>query len=184
MLAPQDEVVSLVRLAQAGNQEAFAGLVQLYENELCGYLTSLLGNRNEAQDCAQQAFFKAWEKLSTLKDEASFRSWLYIIARNIACDSLRRRRKISSQSWEGLEEYNDIESTSQIETQATQAELIKLALAELPPKLRDCLCLDAYGCSRHEIAKILGISTNSIGTYICMARKLFRQAYSCLDHES
>ena len=145
MLAPQDEVVSLVRLAQAGNQEAFAGLVQLYENELCGYLTSLLGNRNEAQDCAQQAFFKAWEKLSTLKDEASFRSWLYIIARNIACDSLRRRRKISSQSWEGLEEYNDIESTSQIETQATQAELIKLALAELPPKLRDCLCLDAYG---------------------------------------
>jgi len=184
MLAPQDDIVSLIQLAKAGDQEAFASLVLLYENELCGYLTSLLRDRDEVQDCAQQSFLKAWEKLSTLKDEKSFKTWLYTIARNVTCDYLRRKRKILLQSWEDLEEYSIIDWVSSIEEQATQAELINLALAELAPKLRACLRLDAWGCSRYEISQMLEISASSVGTYLSMARKQFRQAYSRLEDES
>jgi RNA polymerase sigma-70 factor, ECF subfamily len=181
MLAPQDDVVSLVRLAKAGDQEAFADLVLLYENELCGYLAMLLRDRDEALNCAQQAFFKAWGKLTTLKDETSFKPWLYIIARNVAWDYLRGRKKIPLESWEDLEEYSIVDTMSQIEERATLAELINLALAELPPKLRACLRLDAWGCSRCEIAQIIGISPNSVSTYMSTARKQFRQIYTRLE---
>ena len=183
MLEPQDETVYLVRLAKLGNREAFARLVQLYESELCGYLNSLLRDPNEAQDCAQQTFLKVWRKLSTLKDETRFRPWLYMIARNVARDCLRRRKKISMQSWEGLEEYSIVESSPALEERATQAELVKLALAELPPKLRACLLLSIWGFSRCEIARILEIGTTSVSTYLCEAHKQFRQAYHRLENE-
>ncbi len=183
MLVPQDDIVYLIKLAKVGNQQAFARLIQLYEKELCGYLTGLLRDPDEAQDCAQQAFFNAWKKLATLKDESSFKPWLYIIARNVVRDCLRKRRKISVQSWEELEECSILESPSHIEECVTQAELINLALGKLPPKLRTCLRLDVCGCSRHEIAQILGISTASVGTYLCMARKQFRQEYYRLEYD-
>jgi RNA polymerase sigma factor (sigma-70 family) len=183
MLAPQDDIAYLVMLAKAGSSEAFANLIQLYECELCGYLTSLLRDRDEAQDCAQQAFFKAWRKISTLKDESNFKPWLYIIARNVVRDSLRKTRKIVMQSWEELEEYSLIESSYQVEECVTQTELINLAFAKLPPKLRTCLRLAVCGCSRREIAQILGIGTDSVGTYLSMARKQFRQEYYCLEHD-
>nr|MDQ2887976.1 hypothetical protein [Chloroflexota bacterium] len=65
----------------------------------------------------------------------------------------------------------------------TQAELINLAFAKLPPKLRTCLRLATCGCSRCEIAQILGIGTTSVGTYLSMARKQFRQEYYRLEHD-
>ena len=183
MLVPQDDIAYLVKLAKAGNQHTFARLIQLYETELCGYLTGLLRDPYEAQDCAQQAFFNAWRSIATLKDESRFKAWLYIIATNVARDCLRKKRKVSVQSWEELEEHSIIESSSHIEECITQAELIHQALAKLPPKLRTCLLLDMSGCSRSEIAQVVGISPASVGTYLCMARRLFRQEYYSLEHD-
>jgi DNA-binding CsgD family transcriptional regulator len=82
--------------------------------------------------------------------------------------------------WKDLEEARGIESTSQIEEQIIQAELIYLTLAELAPKLRECLRLAMYGCSCDEIAQTLGINPTSVGTYMSMARKQFRLAYARL----
>jgi DNA-directed RNA polymerase specialized sigma24 family protein len=65
------------------------------------------------------------------------------------------------------------------------AELIKMALTRLPPKLRLCLLLYTLeGFSSSETARIAGIKEASVGTYISMARKQLRSIYHHLENEN
>jgi RNA polymerase sigma factor (sigma-70 family) len=183
MLASQNDTIQLVKSAQAGDVEAFAILVQNYEREIYGYLTGLLGDREDAYDFAQQVFIKAWLNLGNLKSASCFKVWLYTIARNLTYDYWRGR-KILYQSWENLEVNNVVEDASGPEDRIAEAELVHLALAELPPKLRQCLLLGVVGgFSRREIAEIVGIGETSVSTYISSARRQFRAIYQRLQNE-
>jgi|SRR5579872_787191 len=184
MVASQNDTIDLVKRAQAGDVESFALLFQNHQREICGYLTVLLGNREDAYDFAQQVFFKAWLNIATLKSPACFTAWLRQIAKHLTYDHWRGR-KVLYVSWEDLEGNNTIEDTDGPEERIVEAELVKLALAELSPKLRQCLLLGVVnGFSHHEIAEKVGIGERSVGTYISSARKEFRVIYQRLQHES
>lgn len=175
----------LVKLAKAGNAHAFALLFQRYKGPIRGYLAGLMGNSEEADDLTQQAFLNAWDKLLTLHDEDRFKPWIFTIARNLAYDYKRFQTRSPSQSLESLKEGHDPVNRINLEDETAEKELVKLALAELPPKYRDCLLLLIKGAfSRDEIAELLGISKTSVSTYICNARRLFRQAYYRLKDEA
>lgn len=183
MLASQMNTIDLVKRAQAGDAESFAILFQNHQREICGYLTGLLGNREEAYDFTQQVFFKAWLNIGNLKIASCFSVWLRQIARNLTYDYWRGR-KVLYVSWEHLEENNDVEGTTGPEERIAEAELVKLALAELSPKYRQCLLGAVNGFSHHEIARRVGICEKSVGTYISSARKELRVIYQRLQHES
>ena len=175
----------LVKLAKTGNADAFAKLFQRYKQPVRGYLAGLLGNSENADDLTQQAFLKAWEKLPTLHDGSRFKPWIFTIARNLAYDYKRLQARRPSQSLESLKELNDPVNRIDLEDETEVKELVKLALAELPPKYRDCLLLQIKGGFSHdEIAGFLKISKTSVSTYICTARKLFHQAYYRLKNDA
>jgi RNA polymerase sigma-70 factor (ECF subfamily) len=179
----------LVKLAKAGNAHAFDLLFQRYKGRVRGYLTGLIGNSEEADDNTQQAFINAWNKLLTLHDESRFKPWIFRIARNLAYDYKRLQARSPSQSLENLKENlkerNDPVDGINLEDEILVNELVKLALAELPPKYRDCLLLLIKGgFSRSEIAELLNISKASVSTYICTSRRLFRKAYYRLKDEA
>jgi RNA polymerase sigma-70 factor, ECF subfamily len=175
----------LVKLAKKENADAFDILFQRYKRPVHGYLTGLLGNNEDANDLTQQAFLNAWYKLPTLHDESRFKPWVFTIARNLAYDYKRLQARSPSQSLESLKERYDAENGINLEDETAAKELVKLALAELPPKYRDCLLLLIKGeFSRDEIAELLKISKTSVSTYICTARRLFRQAYYRLKYEA
>ena len=78
-----------------------------------------------------------------------------------------------------------MESADGPEDSIAEAELVELALAELSPKLRQCLLLGVVqGFSHHEIAETIGISETSVGTYISNARNQLRAIYQRLQSES
>lgn len=195
MSSSQDDLThasdtELVKLAKAGNEEAFNLLFQHYERRVRGYLTGLVGNSEDADDLTLRTFFNAWDKLLTLHDEDRFKPWIFTIARNLAYDHRRIQAKSPAQSLErlrereGFKECDDTANAINLEDETIVKELVKLALAELPPKYRDCLLLHIKGdFSRAEIAELLKISPASVGTYICTAHKLFRQAYHRLRDE-
>src|ERR1700681_4519950 len=108
MLASQIDTGDLVKRAQAGDVESFALLFQNHQSEICGYLTGLLGNREDAYDFTQQVFFKAWLNMDKLKTAACFKVWLHQIAKNLTYDYWRRR-KVLYVSWEYLVENNHME---------------------------------------------------------------------------
>ena len=183
MLETRDDTIQLVKLAQAGNMEAFTILVQNYEHEIYGYLSGLLGDQDEAYDFAQQVFIKAWLNLAGLREASYFKTWLYTIARNLTCDYWRRK-KILYQSWESIEMSNITDGMHEPEDQVVNAELVNLALAELSLNLRHCLLLKVVGgFPPHEIARIVGINQSSVNTYVSTARRLFRAAYQRLANE-
>ena len=185
MLASQNDTILLVKRAQAGDVESFALLVQDHQREICGYLAGLLRNREDTCDFAQQVFIKAWLNIGTLKNPSCFSSWLRQIARNLIYDYWRgKSRKVLYVSWEYLAENNAVEGIDGPENSIAESELVKLALAELSSKLRQCLVLEiVYGFSHDEIAKKVGIGEASVGTYISSARKQFRTIYRRLQSE-
>src|SRR5579859_6128031 len=94
----------MVELARAGDSEAFTILFIQHQFGIYGYLLGFVGNSEDARDLAQETFFKAWEEVSNLHDPLRFKSWLYRIARNLAYDQGRRKRRVTWSSYEEIDE--------------------------------------------------------------------------------
>jgi len=91
----------LVKSAQDGDLSAFEALVGSCREGILVELTNLLGSHDDAEDVAQDAFLRAFMKLSTLREPCSFGGWVRQIARNIARNRIARCKVFLS-----LEEYN------------------------------------------------------------------------------
>ena len=175
------EDTSLVR---RGDREVYEVLFLQYKDKILRYQYGLVRDIEDAHDLAQKTFMRAWEKFPTLKDESRFLPWLYKIARNVVYDYWRSKKDVLLIPWENLSEQQSNISISGPEEVIEMTELVRLALAALAPKYRDCLLLYAvYGFSKEEIAKFVGISKESVTTYLCSARSQFRQAYDRLKRE-
>ena len=169
---------NLVELARAGNKEAFTTLFEKHQLGIYGFLAGLVGNSEDAYDLAQQTFFKAWQELVHLREASKFTAWLYRIARNLAYDQGRRRKHIIWVSFGNLDDADTIFQGPDPAEQLAQKDLIKAILAQLPLKYCECLLLKIEGgLSHRQIAEIVGISEESVSTYVSTARKLFRHLY-------
>lgn len=183
MSAPLD-TPQLARAAQKGNSESFTALVQRFQKEIYTYTAKHVRDHEDAHDLTQQVFLKAWLNIASLKETTCFRLWLYKIAKNVIKDYWRKKRIIAL-SWEDLTAKDVTSEMPGPEGRAEIAELIKIALTRLPPKLRLCLLLYTLdGFSHAETAKAAGIKEASVGTYISMARKQLRSIYHHLENEN
>ena len=75
---------NLVLRAQSGDQLAFEALYERYNDQICRYLSRLIGNDGVGCELTQEVFLEAWEALISLRDPSRFASWLYRIATNRA----------------------------------------------------------------------------------------------------
>src|SRR5215210_6371969 len=79
--------------ALAGDQTAFAALVERYQGAVYNLCYRMLGSPGEAEDAAQDVFLRAWTKLHTFQQDRRFSTWLLAIASHWCIDLLRRRRQ-------------------------------------------------------------------------------------------
>src|SRR4051794_39692694 len=78
--------------AGTGDRAAFVQFVERYRAPLISYIFGLTGQRDDAEELAQEAFCRVWEKLPTLRQPDRLVSWLYRIAHNLAVSAVRRPR--------------------------------------------------------------------------------------------
>jgi RNA polymerase sigma-70 factor (ECF subfamily) len=153
----------------AGDQAAMLSLVEHYQARVFALCFRMLGQRQDAEDVAQETFVRALKSLHRWDAEREFEPWLLAIAGNRCRTALssRKRRPAHQQL---LEPYPD--STPEEEPARRLAEEVRLALAELRHEYRQAFVLfHEHQMSYAEIGESLGRPLGTIKTWVHRARK-------------
>ena len=171
----------LVRAAAAGDQDAFAQLVRLYENKVYSLALRMCGNPEDAADAAQEAFLAAWKGLPRFRGEAGFSTWLYRLTSNAAIDHLRRvKRQRGEVSLDGggpgLDAVDDAPSPQAQAEETELREAVAEGLSMLSEDHRQALLLrELRGLSYEEIASELRVDLGTVKSRISRARGSLRK---------
>lgn len=150
-------------------------LFREYHQPLVRYLTRRLGDRDWADEVAQETFVRALRQ-ETLQNE---RAWLFAVATNLVRDDARkearRRRHLELLTAEAraeaaVEQPNDME-------RAEERALARRAMETLTERDREALLMREEGLDYNEIAEALELSVASVGTTLSRARRRLVDAY-------
>ena len=175
----KEEELTLLQRAQKGDGDAFEEIVRIHEKTVYHLALRQLGNREDAEDAAQEVFLKAYTGLGSFRGESRLSVWLYRITNNICVDMLRRRRETVSLSAERddgepleLELPDERFDPAVLAERKDLRERLGLALRQLPTDAREILLLrELGGQSYGEIAETLDLDLGTVKSRIFRARK-------------
>ena len=171
MPSHQGQEVELVRRAAQGDQEAFSGLVTRYQRPVINFAFRYLGNREEAEDAAQDAFVRVYFSLARLKEPAKFSSYLFTTALNV-CRTRASRERPTVPGTEPETEGPQAEVVAQAER-----ERIAQAIAQLPMEYRLPVSLRVHdGLSFAEIGEAIGATEGACRVRYHRAKEMLRAA--------
>ena len=164
----------LVKRAQAGDKDAFGALVMRYHRRVHALAWRMTGDAGVADDIAQAAFLRAWERLESLREAGAFRPWLWRLTVRASLDHLR----CLPPEAEMPEDLSSPESgPEQVALASEQAAMVQRAVLSLPPQCRAALVLREYeGLSYREIAQALDLPLGTVMSRLNYARLLLREA--------
>jgi RNA polymerase sigma-70 factor (ECF subfamily) len=168
---------ALVAAATSGDERAFRALVDRYRDRIFGLALRMAGNREAAEEIAQDAFVRAWQALPGFRGESRFSTWLYRIAFRRALDervvTARRRGRETAMEPAALEHAD-----SRVARAPDWRARLRLerAIGELPEAQRACITLFYAGDqSIEEIARVLDAPTGTVKTHLHRARGALRE---------
>ena len=179
-----DPDATIVRAIQAGDMAAFDQLVVKHKDKLFNMVYWLLGDYQEANDCAQEIFIKVFKSLKKFRFESAFSTWLYRIAINTCKNKLKssafqwKKRTVPLENPESSEQGNlsyEIRNGSPSpENKLEKKErmmLIQKAVNALPQEQNRVIVLrDIQGLSYQEIADITGLNLGTVKSRLARAR--------------
>jgi RNA polymerase sigma-70 factor, ECF subfamily len=197
------EAAAVVAAARAGEESAFAELVERYRRELQVHCYRMLGSFEDAEDMVQETLLRAWRKRKSFEGRSSFRAWLYRIATNACLDALKRRPPrvlppqvataadprvppLPAADMPWLQPYPDrlLEGIAAGD-EGPEAELVSketieltflVAIQHLVPRQRAVLILrDVLGWSAKETAGLLETTVDSVNSALRRARSTLRR---------
>jgi len=177
---------ALVAQAKAGDQNAFAELVNRYERKIYRLAKNITRNDEDAEDVLQDAFLKAYTHLDNFKGDSKFYTWLVRIAVNEALMRLRKRKTDRSVPLDEPVELGEETVQREIavwednpEQQYSQEEwrrILDEAVDSLKPDFRTVFVLrDIEELSTEETAETLGISVPAVKSRLLRARLALRE---------
>ena len=164
-------------------------LFRLYHGPLVRYLTRRLGDRDWAEEVAQETFLRALRQETIVSE----RAWLFAVATNLVRDEARRdarRRRhleLLVQEERAREESEEgsggaqLASLEEEQERAREMALARRAVDSLAERDRLALLMREEGLDYTEIAEALGLSVGSIGTTLARARRRLAEAYEALQ---
>ena len=166
---------ALIRRVQAGEKDAYGELVRTYQQPAYYSALALLGSHDEAMDCSQQAFIRAWQAIRRFDAGRSFFTWYYRILRNLCLNRLRDRAA-QARPFSAMTPLFDVASTDDDPAQDTDRALlrdrVRTALEALRSEEREIIVLrDFDGYSYAEIADLLEIPHGTVMSRLYYARK-------------
>jgi len=197
---PDPADVALLAQAVAGDEAAFAELVQPYQGPVFRHCYRMLGSGTDAEDATQDTLERAWRRLASYDGSGAFGAWLQRIATNMCLDGLRARRTRLGPAGYGkpagpgtvpgppdpelvwVEPVSDAELRGADPQDAVvEREEISLAfvaaLQLLAPRQRAALLLhDVLGFAHAEVGEVLGVGSTAVNSLLSRARGSVRAA--------
>ncbi len=175
----------LVRLAGSGDKDAFRELVERYQRRVLAVVMGMLHDREAALEVTQETFIKAFRSIGRFKGDASFYTWIYRIAVNLAIDHQRRewrRPSVDSTRTTGdgqtedlLDRIGDEDPRGDPFEAAKDSELraqVLAAIDELTPDHKAVILLrELEGLSYEEISRVMQCSKGTVMSRLHYARK-------------
>ena len=161
-----------VAAARQGDASAFEKLYRANVDRVYGLCLRMTGERSEAEDCVQEAFIQAWNKLDRFRGEAAFGTWMH----RVAVNSVLGRMRKSKREQDRIRAVSEVAPT--LSTVADDSELrdLEQAINELPSGARHVFVLHAvYGYSHGETGTMLGIAEGTSKAQLNRARRLLTQ---------
>lgn len=176
---PEEE---LIRRAAAGDEDAFAQLMERHQGKVYGLILRLTGSVDDALELSQETFFNAWRGLPNFRADSQFSTWLYRLASNVAIDFLRKEKRrrsvnIASLSTEEDDAQRLLEIPDERFTPHQEAEkrelqdAVRRGMELLSEEHRQVLLLrELGGLSYAEIAHKLALEEGTVKSRIARAR--------------
>lgn len=180
----------LVERFQRGDESAFDALVRRHSGRAYAIAYGLLGNREDAEEVAQDVFIRVYRALDKFRGDSEFSTWMYRIATNLAKNKYRWNKSRGSKVTDSLQApidgtegsdalYREVSDDRMTPDEAIQvAELERRTREEmekLPDVYREALMLrNVKGLSYEEIAELLGCKIGTVKSRINRAREELR----------
>lgn len=167
----------LVKAAQAGDVGAFEALYRRHAGRIHALCRRLCGRAGEAEEMTQEAFVRAWERLSSFRGDSAFGTWLHRLTVNTVLSSWRAAGRYRQR----VVAIDDQETPHDplVNAQPGLALDLEKAIAALPTGARTVFVLhDVEGLLHREIAEHTGLAVGTCKTQLHRARKLLRSALS------
>lgn len=172
LFSPNDEQ-AMWRVQHEVDAEAFAKLVERWEQPIFRLCARMLGNVTRAEDMTQEIFAKIFTKRADYKPDAKFSTWLWRIALNHCYDELRRLKRRNEHAFEEdeAEEFPSAELPPDARAASEdECELVRQGLLRLPEISRTVLALRyCEGLKLREISEILDLPETTIHSRIAVA---------------
>ena len=164
-----------VEKIRGGEISCFANLLERYSKQVFSLIVKIVGNREDAEELAQDVFVKAYSSLSSFRGDCSFSTWIYRIAYNIAISMTRKKTPDLMSVDEDIKYDVADESDEQfLDTEVTDNRIAYLncAIKQLIPEEQAMITLFYNnGRSMEEIALISGLTETNVKTKIFRIRK-------------
>ncbi len=193
---PEPDDWQLVGLAQAGDEPAYAALIERHQGAINGFIFRSVCDIETSCELTQEVFIRAWFALERTRPQARFTTWLFQIAVNLCRDhakSKNSRQARLTDSVVSIDKHGDEhtrELPSPMATPDRQAQwgetmdVLESEIARLPTNLRETFLLGVIEDHSHkEIAAMLKISAKAVETRIRRARQRLAERLQSLGVE-
>jgi len=174
--------LSLISRFKAGDISAFEEILIKHQDRIYNVCRYMLGNKDDAEDAAQDTFIKAYRNLRDFRPDSSLYTWLYRIAVNTCLDY--KKLPFFASIFRGTREDDEVvnelpsdePSPERLYESKQTGHALRVGLKQLSEKFRTVLILrEIEGLSYEEIAEVLDISIGTVKSRISRAREELKQ---------
>ena len=166
------EEANWIARAQRSDARAFESLYRLHVDRVYGLCLRMTGNVSEAEDCTQEAFIQAWNKLDKFRGDSAFSTWMHRIAVNAVLGRMRK----SKREQDRIQVAHEVSSSPVSVADTGELRDLSDAVDRLPEGARHAFVLHAvYGFSHDETGTMLDIAPGTSKAQVHRARRLLAQ---------
>ena len=172
----------LLKKAQSGDEKAFLELFSMHENQMYRVAFLYVKNEADALDVMQEAAYRTFKNINTLKNAEYFKTWITRITMNCAVDHIRKNSRIVQIGTEYLENTEEISESHEKEILLKAS--LEALMEVLEPEEKDVILLKYYyEYSFQEISKLMEKPLGTVKSVLYRGLKKLREKAKEVDFD-